>query len=408
MSLVAPHGTKKELVSRLLGDSARAREIDRARGMNRVQVSAREAGDILMIGIGAFSPLIGFMGRDEYESVLADMRLASSDPGVLWPLPVTLAVESPDFAVGDEIALYEGDLLLATMRVEEIYEVDKKRECEAVYMGQGTRNSEEFWRLADEEHPGVRQVMASGRYYVAGPVVVLSEKDFRQRYGDAYLTPADARKLFADRGWQDIAAFQTRKPMHRSQEYFCKVAQELVDGLFIHAVVGSPAADEVDAEIRFACYQALVENYFNRERTVLGVLPLEMRYAGPREALLHAIIRQNFGCSQILIGRDHAGVGDFYGLFEAQAIFDTLWEDALVIRPIKIDWTFWSKKNGGMASLKTAPTDDPEDRVVLSGSKFRWMLHQRRAGEVPPEFSRPEVLRILEKYFSRLSATKTR
>ncbi|MCF6289931.1 MAG: sulfate adenylyltransferase [Desulfobacterales bacterium] len=401
MALVKPHGSKKELTPRLVTGTAGEEAKKKAVKMARVQISAREAGDLMMLGMGAFAPLTGFMGRADYEGVLEEMRLRGSDPGVLWPLPVTLAVEAPSFKEGEEIALFEQDSLLATMVVEEIFEPDKKRECESVFVGQGTKSVDEFWRIAMEEHPGVRQVMASGRYYAGGPVRVLSEKNFRRTFGNAYMHPAVARSIFEDLGWSEVAVFQTRNPMHRPQEYICKVAQEVSDGLLIHAVVGAPAPDEVPADVRFACCQALVSSYFNRERTVLAVSPLEMRFAGPREALLHAIFRQNFGCSHLLVGRDHAGVGDFYGLFEAQTIFDRLWPGALEIQPLKIDWAFWSKRNKGMASLKTCPVDDPADRVLISGSKLRQLLRQGKTSEVPEEFSRPEVLRVLAEYYSR-------
>jgi len=402
MHLVNPHGTDKVLTPRLLAGEACEEARKKAVELPKIQVRAREAGDILMLGMGAFTPLVGFMGRADYDGVVADMKLRQADAGVLWPLPVTLAVDKPEFREGQEIALYEGDDLLAIMLVEELYQPDRKRECQAVFMGQGTKSVDEFWRLAMEEHPGVQQVMAGGRSYVGGPVTVLGEKNFRQTYGDAYMHPAAARAIFEERGWSTVGAFQTRAPIHRSQEYICKLAQEILDGLFIHAVVGNLMPEEVPGPVRFACYQTLIDNYFNQERTLLAAYPMGMRYAGPREALLHAIIRQNFGCSHLLVGRDHAGVGDFYGLFEAQTIFDSLESGALEIQPLKVDWTFWSHRNNGMASLKTCPVDDPEDRVIISGSKLRWLLRNRRGHEVPAEFSRPEVMTILEEYYSSL------
>ena len=399
MTLVNPHGSAKALTPRLLSESARPEEMKRARELPEIQVSSREAGDIMMIGMGAFSPLIGFMGKADWEGVLGEMRLQKADPGVLWPLPVTLAVTEISVKEGDEIALCLGEQLLATMLVEEIFEPDKKREAEKCFMGQGSRDSEDFWRMAEDEHPGVQSVMRSGRYYVGGPLTVVSEMNFRTLYGEHFLHPADARRIFIDRGWSSVAAFQARNPIHRSQEFMCKVAQETVDGLFIHVLVGHLRSGEVPAEVRMRCYKALIDNYFNPEHTILGVYPMDMRYGGPREALLHAIFRQNFGCSHLLVGRDHAGVGDFYGLFEAQMIFDTLWEGALEIQPIKMDWMFWSHRNNGMVSLKTSPVDDPADRVILSGTKFRRLIADGRINEIPPEFSRPEVLQILAEYY---------
>ncbi|MCK5227918.1 MAG: sulfate adenylyltransferase [Desulfobulbaceae bacterium] len=397
MALVSPHGSEKVLTSVMLTGKELEDEKKRAESLPKLQVSDREAGDLLMMGMGAFSPLTGFMGRDDYEGCLDEMKLRKSDPGVLWPLPVTFAVDKLTFKEG-EVALCHGDSLLAVMTVEEVYEPNKERECECSFMGQGSYNRDEFWMVARDEHPGVREVLGSGKYYVGGPVRTLYEGTFAEDYENAY-RPEDARRLFEERGWSTVAAFQTRNPMHRSQEYICKLAQEFLDGLFIHAVVGATHPGEVPAEIRMQCYTTLIENYFDADRTLLGVYPMFMRYAGPREALLHAIIRQNFGCSHLLVGRDHAGIGDFYGLFEAQAIFDTLWEGALELQPLKVDWAFWSIKNNGMASLKTCPTDDPDDRILVSGTKLRKMLAQGKAEEVPSEFSRIEVLKILQDYY---------
>ncbi len=242
---------------------------------------------------------------------------------------------------------------------------------------------------------------------MGGPVKVLSEKKFDTSLGEAFLRPAAVRQMFSDRGWSKVAAFHTRIPMHRSQEYLCKIAQEITDGLFIHALVGDKRASDVPDEVRMDCFKALVTNYFNQDRTILAAYPMHMRFAGPREALLHAIIRQNFGCSHLIVGRDHAGMSDFYGLFEAQDIFDTLWQGALELQPIKVDWTFWSMKNNGMASLKTCPTDDPTDRLVVSGTKLRRLLTEGEIGKLPPEFSRPEVLEILADYYTNLMQKAT-
>jgi len=399
MALVNPHGSAKVLTPTLLSLADQQEESKRAQGMPKIQIGSRESGDILMIAMGAFSPLVGFMGRADFEGVVGEMRLKKADPGVLWPLPVTLAVSEITFQEGDEIALYFGDQLMASMLVEEIFEPDKRWEAEHCFMGQGSLDSEDFWRLAEDEHPGVQSVMRSGRYYVGGPLKVISEMNFRTLYGDYFLHPTEARAFFAERGWSTVAAFQARNPIHRSQEFMCKVAQEMVDGLFIHALVGNLQPDEIPAEVRMQCYKGLVDNYFNPEHTILAVYPMDMRYGGPREALLHAIFRQNFGCSHLIVGRDHAGVGDFYGFFEAQTIFDTLWEGALEISPLKMDWMFWSHRNNGMVSLKTCPIDDPVDRVILSGTKFKRLISEGKISEIPPEFSRPEVLAILAKYY---------
>ena len=390
----------------LLKGTEREEEVRRAQEMKRIGISSRESGDLLMLGMGAFTPLTGFMVKEDWEGCIEEMRLRKADPGTLWPLPVTLSIDEDarkGIVEGDEVALYDretGDLM-ATMKVEEIYEPDKRKECELCFRGNGP-DSERFWEVALDDHPGVQQVMEAGRYYVGGPVKVLSEKDYNQEYGEAYMHPSVSRKMFEERGWSTVAAFQTRNPIHRSHEYLTKIAQEVMDGLFIHALVGKLKPGDIPGQVRMMCYKALLENYYNMDRTVLGVYPLEMRYGGPREAILHGVFRQNFGCSHLIVGRDHAGVGDFYGLFEAQEIYDTLWEGALELQPLKIDWTFWCYKCGGMASLKTCPHDKAE-RCVVSGTKFRRLMSEDRVDEIPPEFSRPEVLAILKDYYANLT-----
>ena len=411
MALVNPHGSKKQLMPLLLTGAEREDEIKRAQGLTRVNISSKESGDILMLGMGAFTPLDGFMRKDDYDGCVEEMKLRKVDPGTMWPLPVTLAVDEETrktFKEGDDIALYDeetGDLM-ATMTVEEIWEPDKRKECELCFKGKGP-DSEKFWEVAEADHPGVQQVLSSGKYYVGGPIKALTEKDFPQKYGEHYMHPSVAREIFQSRGWSTVAAFQTRNPIHRSHEFLTKIAQEVLDGVFIHALVGKLKPGDIPGEVRMECYKALIDNYYNKERTVLGVYPLQMRYGGPKEALLHGIFRQNFGCSHLIIGRDHAGVGDFYGLFEAQEIYDTLWEGALELQPLKIDWTFYCKKCEGMASLKTCP-HEKEDRIVVSGTKFRRLMSEGKVEEVPREFSRPEVLAILKEYYADPEARKVK
>jgi len=407
MALVNPHGSKKELKPLLLKGAEREDEIGRAKDMKRVNISSRESGDVLMLGMGAFTPLPGFMGKDDYDGVVENMKLRVVDRGTMWPLPVTLGVDEEvrkTINEGEHVALHDSETgeIMATMEIKEIWEPDKRKECENCFKGAGP-DSENFWEVAEKDHPGVQQILNSGKYYVGGPIKTLSEKDFKQQYGDAYMHPAVSRQMFEDRGWSTVAAFQTRNPIHRSHEFLTKIAQEVLDGVFIHALVGKLKAGDIPGDWRMRCYKALLDNYYNMDRTVLGVYPLEMRYGGPKEALLHGIFRQNHGCSHLIIGRDHAGVGDFYGLFEAQEIYDTLWDGALELQPLKIDWTFWCHKCGGMASLKTCP-HKKEDRVVVSGTKFRRLMSESKADEVPPEFSRPEVLAILSEYYSNPEA----
>lgn len=399
MALIYPHGSRQALTPVLLTGSDNLEERKRAKELARVQVTPREAGDLVMLGIGAFSPLSGFMGQQDYDGVVEEMKLRRQDAGVMWPLPVTLAVHEKTFREGDTIALYDQDELIATMKVEEIFQPDKRKECERCFMGNGTMDIDEFWQLAEQEHPGVHQVLRSGKYYVGGPVTTLTEGRLKEMCGKAFLAPAIARQVFEDRGWSTVVAFETRSPMHRSQEYICKVAQELFDGLLIHAAMGALKSGEIPEEIRFKCYTALIDKYMNREHTLLAVHPMGARYAGPREALLHAVVLQNFGCSHLLVGRDHAGVGDFYGLFEAQGIFDILWPGALAIQPLKIDWAFWSFRNNGMATLKTCATEEPSDRVLVSGTKLQRLLAEGKVEDIPSEYSRPEVLEVLAAYY---------
>jgi len=337
-----------------------------------------------MLGIGAFSPLPGFLGRADYESVVRRMRLSQ---GCLWPIPVTVAVTeavAEQLVLGQRIALVDAqNHVMALMTVQDVFSYDKQEEAQNVF---GT---------TDPRHPGVGKIQDRGGFYLGGPVAVLSEGDYPRLYPE-YARPADVRALFEAKGWSTIAAFQTRNPMHLSHEYLTKIALEVCDGVLIHPLVGQLKAGDIPAETRMKCYRVLVENYYPADRVVLKACPLEMRYGGPREALLHAIVRQNFGCSHMIVGRDHAGVGHYYGPFEAQAIFDTLKPGDLHLQPLKLDWTFWCYRCNGIASAKTCP-HAPEERLMISGTALRHML---AAGKRPPrEFSRPEVADILIDYF---------
>jgi sulfate adenylyltransferase len=297
---------------------------------------------------------------------------------------------------------------MATMKVTEKYEMtetDKKFECEKVYMGEGTPTAEEFWKIAKEDHPGVQMVMNQKEFNLAGPIKVLSEGEYPVKYAGIYQRPADARKIFEKRGWSEVAALQLRNPMHRSHEYLAKIAVEVCDGVFIHSLVGNLKPGDIPAEVRVKCIDVLVKNYFVEDKVVQGGYPLDMRYAGPREGLLHATFRQNYGVSRMIIGRDHAGVGDFYGMFEAQTIFDKIpcpegEGKALLCTPLKIDWTFYCSKCDGMASLRTCP-HKKEDRVLLSGTMLRKGLSE--GTPIPDHFGREEVLDILREYYSNLT-----
>jgi sulfate adenylyltransferase len=406
--LIEPHGGKGLTVC-LLEGAARDAELKKAAGLKQVSISPRVKGDLIMIGNGGFSPLTGFMTKADWKGVCDKFLLAD---GTFWPVPVTLDVASAEAAgikVGDEVALFdpEGKEIMATMKVTEKWEMsaaDKKWECEKVFMGEGTPTAEEFWKIAENDHPGVQMVMKQKDVNLAGPVKVLSEGEYPTRYKGVYHRPAESRKIFEERGWSEVAALQLRNPMHRSHEYLCKIAVEVCDGVYIHSLVGNLKPGDIPARVRVNCIDALVKNYFVEKNVVQGGYPLDMRYAGPREGLLHAVFRQNYGCSRMIIGRDHAGVGDFYGMFEAQTIFDKIpypkeGGKALLCSPLKIDWTFYCYKCDGMASLRTCP-HGKEDRVLLSGTMLRKMLSEGL--ELPDHFGRDEVVAILREYYENL------
>jgi sulfate adenylyltransferase len=408
-NLIPPHGGKGLTICLLEGAELEA-EKKKAEGLKKVSLSPRERGDLIMLGTGGFSPLTGFMTKADWKGVCDNYQLAD---GTFWPVPVTLSAskeEVDSINEGDEIALYDPETneTMATMKVTEKFEMteeNKRYECEKVFMGEGTPTAEEFWKIAEEEHPGVQMVMGQKPFNLAGPVKVLSEAEFPTKYKGIYMRPAEARKIFEERGWQKIAALQLRNPMHRSHEYLAKIAIEVSDGCFIHSLVGNLKPGDIPAEVRVKCIDVLVNNYFVPDKVLQGGYPLDMRYAGPREALLHATFRQNYGVTDMIIGRDHAGVGDFYGMFEAQTIFDKIpypaeEGKALLCKPMKIDWTFYCHKCDGMASLKTCP-HSKEDRVLLSGTMLRKMLSE--GGQLPDHFGREEVLDILREYYQGLT-----
>ncbi|HER27404.1 MAG TPA: sulfate adenylyltransferase [Rhodospirillales bacterium] len=385
-NLVAPHGGG-ELKSLLVASADRAAELDRAKGLTQVPMTSRETSDVLMFAMAAYTPLDGFMDEADWQGVCGDMKLAS---GVFWPIPITLSATrelAGSIADGEDVALVDSDSgeIMAIMTVTGKYGIDKEFECQSVY---GT---------TDSAHPGVQKVLEQADVNLGGAVRVLSEGDFPQKYKDLYFSCADSRALFTEKGWSKVAAFQTRNPMHRSHEYLTKIAVEVCDGVFIHQVLGKLKAGDIPAETRTLAIQAMIDNYFVKSTVIQGGYPIEMRYAGPREALIHALIRQNFGCSHLIVGRDHAGVGDFYGPFDAQHIFDELWDGALLTQALKIDITFYCNKCNGMATAKTCP-HDKADQIHISGTKQREML---TAGEeIPPQFSRPEVIAVLREFYA--------
>jgi len=389
MALVSPHGGGS-LKPLLLAGEALKTELARARTLPGIKVSSREKGDIIMLGIGGFTPLDGFMTHSDWQGVCDGMKMAN---GLFWPIPITLSTgkaSADALKTGDEIALIDPDSddILATMRVTEKYSIDKAHECAMVF------------KTTDREHPGVKMVMEQGEVNLAGPLKVLSQGEFPAKYGDLFLTPAQTRALFTAMNWSKVAAFQTRNPMHRSHEYLAKVAIETCDGVLIHSLLGNLKPGDIPADVRARAIAVLTEKYFVKNTVVQAGYPLDMRYAGPREALLHALFRQNYGCSHLIVGRDHAGVGSYYGPFDAHHIFDEIPPGSLQTQPLKIDWTFWCYQCGGMASARTCPHGDA-DRLLLSGTKLRKMLSED--DEVPAEFSRPEVLEVLRAYYAGLT-----
>jgi len=402
MALVNPHGggdsvgLKPDLRPLLLEGDALKAERERARALPQVKVSSREKGDLIMLGIGGFTPLEGFMTHADWRGVCDSMKMSD---GLFWPIPITLSVNATiaeGLNAGDDIALLDpdadvggGNEILATLHITEKYRIDKAHECASVF------------KTNDPAHPGVKMVMEQGAVNLAGKVKVLSQGGFPEKYGDLFMTPMQTRAIFAANGWRTVAAFQTRNPMHRSHEYLAKVAIEVCDGVLVHSLLGALKPGDIPAEVRTKAIAVLAEKYFVKKTIVQAGYPLDMRYAGPREALLHAVFRQNYGCSHQIVGRDHAGVGSYYGPFDAHHIFDQIPKGALETEAMKIDVSFWCHKCYGMASGRTCPHADA-DRLQVSGTQLRKSLSEGAA--VPAEFSRPEVLEILQAYYAGMNA----
>jgi sulfate adenylyltransferase len=388
--LVPPHGARALRPLQLEGIRC-AEESQRAATLRKLRITSREKGDLVMLGMGGFTPLGGFMSRADWQRVCDEMHTAD---GVFWPIPITLSTDAAtadSIAIGEDVALIDpdGDAVLAVLSVIEKYRIDKEHECRSVF------------RTTDPAHPGVQMVMRQGDVNLAGEVAVLGDGGFKAKYGALFMTPAETRAEFERLGWSRVAAFQTRNPMHRSHEYLAKIAVEICDGVLVHSLLGNLKAGDIPADVRTRAIGVLIERYFRAGTVLQAGYPLDMRYAGPREALLHALFRQNYGCAWLVVGRDHAGVGSYYGPFDAHRIFDEIPADALAIRPLKIDWTFWCYKCDGMASARTCPHDDA-DRLLVSGTKLRKWLSE--GSPVPAEFSRPEVLDILRAYYASLEA----
>jgi sulfate adenylyltransferase len=374
---IPPHGG--QLVNRALRGELREAALERARSFPQVQLTPMAVSDLELIAVGALSPLTGFMTKADYDSVIDTMHMAN---GLAWSIPVTLPVAddvAAELRAGQEIALVDGDHLMGIMTIEEKYLVDKEREACEVY------------KTTDRAHPGVDRLYRYGNTLLGGEVFMVNgpkEAEFPELRHE----PAQTRRMFASRGWRRIVAFQTRNPIHRAHEYIQKVALEIVDGLLLHPLVGETKADDIPADVRIASYQAILRDYYPPDRVLLGVFPAAMRYAGPREAIFHAIARKNYGCTHFIVGRDHAGVGNYYGTYDAHYIFDEFQPGELGIQPLFFDYTFYCKKCEAVVSAKTCP-HGKEDWVFLSGTQVRQMLE--RGEMLPEEFTRPEVSRVL-------------
>lgn len=371
---IAPHGG--QLINRVATPAEKQEFLEQADALPRVQLDERAFSDLAMIAIGGFSPLTGFMGQADYEQVVSDMRLVNGTP---WSIPITLSV---DEAVADP--LKEGGWVRLddpTGRFVGVLELTQK------YRYNKTHEVANVYRTDEDKHPGVKVVYDQGPVNLAGPVWLL-ERDPHPQFPKYQIDPAASRKLFAERGWKTVVGFQTRNPIHRAHEYIQKCALETVDGLFLHPLVGATKKDDIPADVRMRCYEIMMDNYFPQDRVILAINPAAMRYAGPREAIFHALVRKNYGCTHFIVGRDHAGVGDYYGTYDAQHIFDQFEPDDLGITPMKFEHAFYCTRTQSMATSKTSPST-PEERIHLSGTKVREML---RRGELPPpEFSRPKV-----------------
>lgn len=378
MSLIEPHGGT--LIDREARGAEREELLRSAPRMQSIELNAREEADLELIANGALSPLEGFMGESDYVTVRDQGRLTD---GLVWTIPVTLSATEEERArikIGDDVALRARDgRLLAILHLTEIFTYDKQLEAERVYL------------TSEDQHPGVKALYAQGEYLLGGRISLVEHPN-RHDFAPYRYTPRELRALFAERGWQRVVAFQTRNPVHRAHEYIQKCALEVVDGLLLHPLVGETKADDIPAPVRLRAYEVIIEHYYPHARTLLAVLPAAMRYAGPREAIFHALIRKNYGCSHFIVGRDHAGVGNYYGTYDAQRIFGDFTPEELGIKPMFFDNTFYCRRCGAMASAKTCP-HETEHHVSLSGTKVREMLAR---GEVPPvEFTRPEVAAVL-------------
>ena len=377
-ALISPHGGA--LVDCHLNEAERQSALEAAQSLPKRTLTIRNIADLECISSGVYSPLKGFVTEAEYRTIVDNIRLPN---GLAWSIPVTLqvpAAEAEAYPLDSEIALVHPEgTILATMTVTSKFQPDREDEAQKVYL------------TTEDKHPGVAAFKAEGEVYLGGPIKMLNPIPYKE-FVDYRLTPVESRARFGQSGWKTIAAFQTRNPIHRAHEYITKVALEIVDSLFINPLVGATKSDDIPADVRMKCYEVLLDKYYTRERVTLGVFPAAMRYAGPREAIMHAIARQNYGCTHFIVGRDHAGVGDYYGTYDAQHIFEQFDNSELQITALKFEHAFYCTRTQTMATAKTSPST-PEERIHLSGTKVRKLLREGKTP--PPEFSRPEVAAIL-------------
>jgi len=379
--MIQPHGSK--LVSRVVEDEKKEELLEKAKLLKKIKLNSHEVSDLEMISIGCFSPLEGFLKEDDYKSVVENCRLSN---GLVFTIPITLSATKEEVKYlkeNEDIALTDYKEILGILHLEQIYNYDKKREAEFVY------------KTTDKSHPGVAYLYSQGEFLLGGKITLINRlmhKEFQEYWFD----PLQTRKIFKEKGWKTIVGFQTRNPIHRAHEFIIKTALEIADGLFLNPLIGETKKGDIPAEIRMKCYDVLLDNYFNKNMVFMGVYGAAMRYAGPREAVFHALVRKNFGCTHFIIGRDHAGVGKYYKPFEAQHIFDEFDSKELGIIPLFFDNAFWCRRCTSMATLKTCPHRE-EEHFSLSGTKVRELL---ASGEIPPpEFTRPEIADILIEWF---------